>query len=144
MPSTPTPDDVAHALVVGIRLLVRRIRQTRDDALTMGESSALVRLELGGPLTVTALAKLERISAQSMGATLAALEERGLVRRAPDPSDGRQSILSITAAGAKTLHDRRSERTQQIARALSNGFSQKELTQLLAAAPLLERLAERM
>ncbi len=141
MSQTLGVDRVAEALFPSISLLVRRMRQTRDETLTMPEASALARLEHGGSSTVTALAKLEQISAQSLGATLNALEERGLIKRNPDPSDGRQSLISITKTGKDTLRSRRSARAKQLARALAAGFTRAEIDQLLAVAPLLERLA---
>jgi DNA-binding MarR family transcriptional regulator len=135
--------DVAGALRVSIGLLLRRRRQVQaDDELTLPESSALARLDRGGPTTPGALAKLEQISPQSMGATLAALEARGLVERRPDPVDGRRAIISATEAGLQTLRNRRNARTQRLAQALSAGFTRPELEQLMAAAPLLERLAQ--
>ncbi|SBW26817.1 MarR family winged helix-turn-helix transcriptional regulator [Protofrankia symbiont of Coriaria ruscifolia] len=136
-------DQVAATLRLSIGLLLRRLRQAQPAGeLTMPESSALVRLERGGPTTAAALAKLEQISPQSMGATLGALEARGLVERRPDPQDGRRVILSITEAGLQALRDRRNARTEQLAQALSTGFTHAELEQLMAAAPLLERLAQ--
>ena len=135
----PTIDAVADSLHVALTVLVRRLRQTRDDSLSIPEISALVRLEGTGPSTLTALAKLERISAQSLGATLGALEERGLVGRSPDPQDGRQSLLSITAAGRAMLRSRRSNRAAQISRVLEAHFTAPERAALHAAAPLLER-----
>jgi DNA-binding MarR family transcriptional regulator len=77
-----------------------------------------------------------------MGATLAGLEARGLVERRPDPDDGRRVVLSVTAAGLQTLRDRRNTRTRALAEALTGTFTRQELTQLMAAAPLLERLAQ--
>ncbi len=62
--------------------------------------------------------------------------------RTPDPDDGRRVILSITDAGLGVLRDRRNARTEQLARALSSGFTADELDQLMAVAPLLERLAQ--
>jgi DNA-binding MarR family transcriptional regulator len=106
------------------------------------ETSALARLDRGGPATSSALARLEQISPQSMGATLSALEARGLVRRGPDAHDGRRVVLSVTEAGRQVLGDKRDARTGQFARALSAGFTLDELKQLMAAAPLLERLAQ--
>jgi DNA-binding MarR family transcriptional regulator len=124
-------------------LLLRRLRQVQGEGeLTLPESSALVRLERGGPATPSALARLEQISPQSMGATLAALESRGLIERHSDPDDGRRSVMSVTEAGRQVLGDRRNARTEQLARALSAGFTQAELEQLMAVAPLLERLAQ--
>ena len=112
------------------------------DELTLSESSALARLDRGGPATAAALARLEQISPQSMGATLASLELRGLIERSADPDDGRRVILSTTDAGLQVLRERRNARTDELARALSSGFSPEELEQLVAAAPLLERLAQ--
>jgi DNA-binding MarR family transcriptional regulator len=77
-----------------------------------------------------------------MGATLGALESRGLIERRADPADGRRAVLSVTDAGQRVLRDRRNARTEQLAKALSAGFSRTELRQLSAAAPLLERLAQ--
>jgi DNA-binding MarR family transcriptional regulator len=139
----PDVNEVAGALRVSIGLLLRRMRQTRTDGeLTLPESSALTRLDRGGPATASALAKLEQISPQSMGATLGALEARGLIERRPDPGDGRRAVLSVTGAGLRLLRDKRNARTEQLAKALSAGFTPAELRLLAAASPLLERLAE--
>ncbi|MGC1286839.1 MAG: MarR family transcriptional regulator [Streptosporangiaceae bacterium] len=142
---TPGPyvHEVAGALRVSIGLLLRRLRQTRTDGeLTLPESSALTRLDRGGPATASALAKLEQISPQSMGATLGALEAKGLIERRPDPGDGRRAVLSVTDAGSRLLRDKRNARTERLAKALSAGFTPAEIQLLAAASPLLERLAE--
>ena len=143
MSEEPEVGQVAAALRVSIGLLLRRLRQVQvEGELTLPESSALVRLERGGPTTPGELAKLEQISPQSMGATLAALEARGLVERRPDPRDGRRVVLPVTEAGRDVLLDKRNARARQLAQALSAGFTPAELRQLMAAAPLLERLAQ--
>jgi DNA-binding MarR family transcriptional regulator len=145
MSPEPDPGDLADQLRVSLGLLIRRIRQVQADGeLTMPETSALARLDRGGPATASALARREQISPQSMGATLASLETRGLLERHPDPADGRRVVLSVTAAGQDVLRTRRSARTQALARALTAGFSPAELRQLQAAAPLLERLAQQL
>ena len=51
-------------------------------------------------------------------------------------------VLSVTDLGRQLLRDKRDARTGQFARALSAGFTLDELNQLVAAAPLLERLAQ--
>ena len=143
MSQDPDVTDLAAALRASIGLLLRRMRQVRpDDELSLPESSALTRLDRNGPATASALARLEQISPQSMGATLGALEGRGLVQRAADPQDGRRIVLSLTGAGRQTLRDKRSARAAQLARALQASFTQPELEVLAAAAPLLERLAQ--
>jgi DNA-binding MarR family transcriptional regulator len=143
--SPPEPDvtEVAAALRVSIGLLLRRLRQVQPAGeLSLPEMSALARLDRSGPATSSALAKLEQISPQSMGVTFAALEASGLVARHPDPEDGRRAVLSVTEAGQQILRDKRSARVAQLAEALSSGFTPAELSQLMTAAPLLERLAQ--
>jgi DNA-binding MarR family transcriptional regulator len=143
MPQDPSVDDVAAALQLGIGLFLRRLRQVQPGGgLTLPEASVLKRLNQDGPTTVTALAKAEQISVQSVGATLGALETRGLLERRPDPGDGRRAIMSVTEAGRKALADKHDARTELVARALSTGFSAAELRQLMAAAPLIERLGQ--
>ena len=135
--------DVAAALHVSMGLLLRRLRQVREaGGLSVPETSALARLDRNGPATSSELARVEQISPQSMGATLSALEARGLVTRDPDARDGRRIVLSVTEAGRQLLRDKRDARTEHLARALAAGFTHEELAQLMAAAPLLERLAQ--
>jgi DNA-binding MarR family transcriptional regulator len=140
--------EVAVAVRDSIGLLRRRLRQVKaeraDGGITLPESAALVRLDRGGPATSSALARQEQISPQSMGATLAGLEARGLVERQPDPHDGRRYVISVTEAGRQVLRDRRGEHTQLLAGALAAAFTPEEIDVLRTAAPLLERLAERI
>jgi DNA-binding MarR family transcriptional regulator len=143
MDPDPDVEQVAAALRLSVGLLVRQLRQAPlPGELTMPESAALARLDRGGPTTASALARREQISPQSIGATLGALAARGLIERRADPQDGRRAVMSVTEAGRQVLHSKRSARTQQMARALSGGFTPDELRTLMAAAPLLERLAQ--
>ena len=138
-------NEVAAVLQGAIGLLVRKMRQAHlPGELTLAESSALKRLDKGGPATSSDLAKQDRISPQSMGATLAALEQRGLIERHRDPGDGRRIMLSVSDAGRQMINDRRGARAEQLAAALRAAFTDGEVSQLRAAAPLLERLAEKL
>ena len=139
------PDALAVALRLNLGLLLRRLRQLSTDTdVPLPEMTALSRLDRGGPCTTAELARQEEISPQSMGATVAALERRGLVARAPDPGDGRRMILSLTPAGAAALSDSRDMRTRGLAAALRAEFTPAELDQLADLMPLLERLAQRL
>ncbi|MGE0029060.1 MAG: MarR family winged helix-turn-helix transcriptional regulator [Thermoleophilia bacterium] len=143
MSRDPGIDAAAGELHMTIGLLVRRLRQTRiQGEVTLPEVSALARLDRGGPATAAALAKQEGISPQAMGATLARLQERGLLDRRPDPGDRRRVVLSVSAAGAEVLRVRRHARAEQLARILESDFTEEERARLMAAAPLIERLAQ--
>jgi DNA-binding MarR family transcriptional regulator len=144
-PDARYASEVAGALRVAIGIIYRKLKQSPvDGELTVAESSALSRLERGGPATSSDLARVERISPQSMGVTVAALLEGGLIERSRDPEDGRRIVLAITEAGVRTVHDRRGARTEQIATALRGNFTAAELDQLRDAAALFERLAEKL
>src|SRR5262249_23128667 len=123
------PHGTASALLSGLSVLVRRVRQVPvDGGLTMPERTALSHLERSGPTTSSALAREVQITAQAMGATLNALRVRGLVERHPDPDDGRRMVLTVTDAGAQALRNKRNARTELIARALTSGtFTPAEL-----------------
>ena len=102
MTEEPDVREVAAALQMSIGLLRRRLRQVRPEGeLTLPEIAALARLDRAGPATASALARLEQISPQSMGATLAGLEARGLVARSPDPDDGPASSCRSPAPGSR-------------------------------------------
>lgn len=138
-------DELAGALRVAVGTVARRLRHLDiGEELTLPETSALSRLDRGGPATSSDLARLERISPQSMGATVAALLERGLIARERDPQDGRRILLSVTEAGRELVRARRGARTQLIARALRDRFTPAELAQVRAVLPLLERLADKI
>jgi DNA-binding MarR family transcriptional regulator len=143
MPNEPDPAEVAAALQVSIGLFIRRLRQAPvQDELTTPELEALSRLDRAGSATPSELARAAQISPQAIGATVSALAGRGLVERRPDPGDGRRTVLSLTEAGREVVRSKRTARTRQLAKALTDGFTQAELEVLLAAAPLIERLGE--
>jgi DNA-binding MarR family transcriptional regulator len=143
MTGDPDVEQIAGALRVSMGLLRRRLRQAQADSeLTLPETAALARLDRGGATSASELARFEQISPQSMGATLGTLEQRGLIERRPDPEDGRRAVVSVTDAGLAALWNRRNARTEQLAQALSTGFTRAELRQLMEVAPLLERLAQ--
>jgi DNA-binding MarR family transcriptional regulator len=137
----PDLDRAAGELSACLGLLVRRLRQVHvDGELTLSQASVLVRLERDGPATPGVLAAGEQITPQSMGAILAALEDRGLVSRSGDPSDGRRVVMSVTPAGRESLQGVRQEKAQRLARAIEEGLTPVEQRQLLEIIPLLQRL----
>ena len=65
-----------------------------------------------GTWDVSALAHHSRVTKGAMTRLLDGLEERGLVRRHPDPDDGRRWLIELTAAG-KTEAGRLADRTEK-------------------------------
>jgi DNA-binding MarR family transcriptional regulator len=143
MGSRPNVDAVATGLYDGVRLLARRLRRAPTPGeLSLPERSALSRLDRGGPATAAELARTEQITPQAMASTLAALQGRGLLVRQPDPADRRRIVMSLTETGREVLRHKRDARARQLATPLAERFTAEELEILMAAAPLIERLAE--
>ncbi|KIZ42226.1 MULTISPECIES: MarR family transcriptional regulator [Rhodopseudomonas] len=132
---------LAGELRVVIGKLKRRLRQQADIGdLTWSQISVLGHLEREGPMTVTTLARAEGVRPQSMGATVAALEAAGLVSGAPDPGDGRQTLLSLTAACRERIKAGRAAREDWLLHAIQTHLAPDEQAQLAAALGLLKRL----
>ena len=133
---------LAGDLRVVLGKLSRRLReQGHAEDLTPSQKSVLIRLEREGPATVSTLARAESVRPQSLGATVVALETAGLVSGSPDPSDGRQTLLSLTAACRKWIKATRAAREDWLHRAIQSNFSAKEQAELARAVEMLQRLA---
>ena len=123
--------------------LKRRLReQASAGDLTQSQLAVLGHLDRNGPTTVTALAKLEGVRSQSMGATVAALEAAGMVKGSSDPNDGRQTILSLTPACVALIKNGRAARTDWLLKTIQTKLSAQEQQQLAAAIKLLNRLVD--
>ncbi|HZQ16532.1 MAG TPA: MarR family transcriptional regulator [Gaiellaceae bacterium] len=119
--------------------LVRRLRA--ENTFPIGQASVLSRLDREGPQTTTALAAAERVRPQSMAQTLGELEADGLIARSDDPSDGRRVLIEVTERGRRRLLDDRARREGWLAEAIATTLTEREQRALLAAVPLLRRLA---
>ncbi|WUH90016.1 MarR family transcriptional regulator [Streptomyces sp. NBC_00433] len=133
----------ADELTTLVAQLSRRLRAASAAAeLTPSQQSVMGRLGREGPATTAGLARGELVRPQSMRLTLAALEERGLVVRAPHPTDGRQVVFSLTAEGAGLLGSGRAARRGWLAQAIEARLTPEEHRALACALPLLRRLVE--
>ncbi|TCM15334.1 DNA-binding MarR family transcriptional regulator [Novosphingobium sp. PhB165] len=121
--------------------LKRRLReQASVGDLPPSQTSVLLRLEKHGPATTSDLARLEGMRPQSMGAVVAALESARLICGAPDPADGRKTLLSLTEQCRTWIGEGRAARQDWLSRTIRARLSPAEQDQLIAAIPLLERL----
>ncbi|MBV9843735.1 MAG: MarR family transcriptional regulator [Kutzneria sp.] len=104
--------------------------------------AVLSRLIRAGTHTPKQLAEAERIQPQSLTRILASLTDRGLVTRAPDPADGRRSLIDITSAGRAVMREYTGSRERWLSGALERALSPTERQLLGLAAELLVRVAE--
>ena len=133
----------ARDLRVVFSRLRRRIREVAtDEDLTPSQESALTLVGKHGSATASALASAEGVRPQSMAATLAALDQHGLIRRSPDPEDGRRQLVTLTEAGHERIEDNRQVREEWHARAFEDRYTEQERRTIVDALTLLERLSE--
>jgi DNA-binding MarR family transcriptional regulator len=149
MKEKPIGPAAAHAwalaaeLRVVIGALSRRLREhSYFGDLTWSQIRVLSRLEREGTATVTGLARAEGMRPQSMGATVSVLETAGLLTGTPDPSDGRQTILSLTAKCREMIKAGRAAREDWLFRALGTALAPAEQKQLAGSIALLQRLVD--
>ncbi len=129
-------------LIQTIGLLVRRVRAAAaSHELSLTEAAVMARLAKHGPATTADLARAESMKPQSMGATIAALEELGMVERKPHPTDGRQVNIELTAKGAAVRKSAKDAKRMWLAQAIAQLDGQERDT-LFAAGKIIKRLVE--
>ncbi|RDS81921.1 MarR family winged helix-turn-helix transcriptional regulator [Dyella psychrodurans] len=129
-------------LTAAVGLLLRRLRsEANPNELNLSQLGALARLDRNGAATTADLARAESMKPQSMGAILASLEQEGLVRRQPHPTDGRQILFALTAAGVEMRRQRGIAKREWLLAAMAE-MEPAELQTLIDAIPLIKRLGE--
>ena len=121
-------------------LLVRRARAaTASHELSWTETAVMARLARDGPATTADLARAEGVKPQSMGTTIASLEEMGMVQRTPHPTDGRQVHIELTARGVDVRKSRRDAKEMWLVQAIGQ-LDEQDRETLFAAGRIIERL----
>ncbi|HEU4398878.1 MAG TPA: MarR family transcriptional regulator [Actinomycetota bacterium] len=144
--STAVPSaQVDRELVVQLRLavmrLARRLRQQTLGEITASQLSALSSLNRLGPLTLGALAAVERVRPPTMTRIVGHLEAAGLVVRRPAPTDRRSAEVELSPSGRELLDRSRTRKDAYLAERLAT-LEPAEVAVLRRAAVVLERLLE--
>ncbi|HEY3782425.1 MAG TPA: MarR family transcriptional regulator [Fimbriimonadaceae bacterium] len=129
-------------LAIAVGALARRIRtQGNRHELSLTQRAVMGRLARYGPQTISDLARAEAMKSQSMGATVAALEELKLVEKQPHPTDGRQTNIVLTEKGAQVREENRAEKITWLAQEIAK-LPEDEQEQLFGAIEILKRMGE--
>jgi len=129
-----------------IELLVRAIRSLRQNGFGLESATGLSGRELdlvailsaSGSTSVKSLVADLRLPRSTMTAIVDRLQERGLVRRRPNPSDRRSVILDATPAATEVLAQHR-EDVSELAGHIAHTLDLDEQDELIA---LVGRLIE--
>ncbi len=115
-----------------VRLLVKQVRSSEISRTEMEVLSILTE----GPRKITELTELEGIAQPTMTLLVRRLEEKGWVRRAGLPEDGRVVIISLTKAGSTAQEKFRAQFLAAL-RADLQELSDQQLQELSAATKTL-------
>ncbi|RFM34508.1 MarR family winged helix-turn-helix transcriptional regulator [Chitinophaga silvisoli] len=135
--------EVAASLRSTVTRLTRQLRkQNITSAFSNAELLTMGLLDQHGSMLPSALADLERISAQAISQIINRLVDAGVVDRSGDESDKRKVLITLTEAGKTHLDENRRIKEEWLVKAMDNLFSTEELALIEAFLPLLQRLAE--
>jgi DNA-binding MarR family transcriptional regulator len=133
---------MAMEFILATGQLTRRLRaESASRELTWSQLAVIARLDRDGPTTSAELARAEVVKPQSMGSTLATLEEEGIVERRPHPTDGRQILFALTAKGESIRREAVIASRAWFETAFAK-FDPAEQEILISALPLIRRLGE--
>ncbi len=133
--------EVAGRLRLVLGRLARQLRlHQSQDRLTSTQLATLSTVEQRAPVRIGDLAAAESISAATMTRVVAALTERGLVERRPDPDDGRACQVQLSQHGISELARLRTQRNGYLATRLGE-CTPAQRAALVAALPVLEMIA---
>lgn len=144
MPAAPDPALVADAAAFSEALQdLLRLYQFRDREricchdITVSECYALEALVRKGPQTLNQVAASLRLDKSTASRVVRALEEKGYVRRAAHPEDGRAVQLAASASGER-LFNRIHDELEGRYRAMLAGFDAPTRQAVLAVIRRLQ------
>jgi len=140
-----TPDvdaETAPRLRAVVGKLSRRLTAlARGSGLTQSQLSALGVIARHGPIGLSELGEIEGLHPTQLSRIVGVLEDQGLLRRRPSPTDRRATIVETSAAGRRTHDKLRRERGRILSDALAS-LTDEQVAAIEAALPALEAMAE--
>lgn len=118
--SSATAQSLIDELFLIGRAIKVAITRNEDERLLSGGLGVLVTLEQHGPCRQGDLAVTMCLSPSALSRHVTDLVADGLLRRSPDPSDGRATVLHLTDEGHALLRRIRARRTETLAALLED------------------------
>jgi len=103
--------DLARLLLEAHRALASELVATLDErgypGSRPGHAAVFLHIDRRSGTRLTELARRARMTKQGMMLVVDDLEQRGLVRRVPDPEDARAKVVRLTAKGRRYVAEGR-------------------------------------
>lgn len=140
-PSRSTQASVGADLAAALNRLQRRLRSQRGEAaLSDSQLAVLTALKRHGAMSPGSLADHENVRPPSMTRTVTSLSDLGLVTKVEHPTDRRQVLVELSAAGLEEVREVRRRRDQWLNKQLRT-LTPEERATLAAATKLMTRIA---
>lgn len=147
MMTHPRHEQINHlseALRTALKGLVRQMRrdtERQEQGLSLMQSLLLHQIHEHPGIGVAELARMQQVRSPTMSGQVKALEEAGLVERAPHAEDRRRSGLRVSPAGRKALQQLRDRRHDWLSQRIAR-LSPAQLDALAGAIDALNILAD--
>ena len=128
--------------VVGRLIKKLRKESATGRQLSLTERSVLFALQQQKQMLPSELAAMEKITNQSMSQILNNLFGLGYITRTASEVDKRKVLISLSAAGEKTILQVRSERDQWLANAIDKTCTPQEKEQLKQMIVTLTKIVD--
>ena len=129
-------------LLVSMHRIVRHLRRSRTTTVMHPtQFLALMLIADEQPIRIGEIATRVPCSQPTATTTVAALEEAGLVRREPDPVDGRATAVVLTEAGAATVQASGQQAADELSHLLDR-LPEEDQALVLKAGEALSRMAK--
>jgi DNA-binding MarR family transcriptional regulator len=129
-------------LLMSMHRIVRHLRRSRTaTALHPTQFLALMLIADEQPIRIGEIAARVPCSQPTATTTVASLEEAGLVRREPDPVDGRATAVVLTEAGVATVDASGRQAADEFGKLL-HGLDDADRALVLKAGEALARIAD--
>ena len=145
---SPGPDardvEVAILLRTAIQRLVKLMRrETRNEALlSLTERSTLALLYPDLELAPSDIARLEKVTTQSMSQVVNHLADINYISRTPSEEDKRKTMLRLTDAGRARVEQARQEKQEWLAQMLHRRLTTQEKEVLAESIKILSKLID--
>lgn len=136
--------ELATSLRTTIGRLVKLMRrQTRNESqLSLTERSTMGLLYPDIQLAPSEIARMEKVTTQSMSQVINHLVELDYIHRTPSDDDKRKTILSLSEAGRRRVESARQEKQEWLAQMLYQRVTPQEKETLMESIKILSKIID--
>lgn len=136
--------EIATALRTTIGRLVKLMRrETRNESqLSLTERSTMGLLYPDSRLAPSEIARIEKVTTQSMSQVINHLVELEYISRTPDGADKRKTILRLTDTGRRRVESARQEKAEWLAQMLYQRITPQEKEILMESINILAKIID--